>query len=247
MHKHNNEYMKHFFYFGERVPGYDVRVFNERELRAAAGILFVFAMSAFFNAWLAGNYLPLQVFVTLFMLDFIIRMLVNPKFAPSLILGRICVSNQTVEYSGAPQKRFAWGLGLALSITMFFLVVIFGITGPVNFLICIACLTFLFFETAFGICLGCSMYNFFTKEKAKLCPGGTCEIKQKQPIQKISSTQIGIVVLYILISVAIGMFYFSNNQFQQNQTSQKNVDCDIPTWVFDIGHEEQYVLHHDCQ
>lgn len=41
-----------FFSFGEQVHGYDIRVFNEREVRAAAGILFVGAMVAFMNAFL---------------------------------------------------------------------------------------------------------------------------------------------------------------------------------------------------
>lgn len=38
--------------FGEKVTGYDVPVLNERELRAAAGLLFVAAFYAFMNAWL---------------------------------------------------------------------------------------------------------------------------------------------------------------------------------------------------
>ena len=35
--------MKQYFHFGEVVAGYDVRVLNEREARAAAGLLFVCA------------------------------------------------------------------------------------------------------------------------------------------------------------------------------------------------------------
>lgn len=43
--------MKHpFFSFGEKVHNYDISVFNEREIRAAAGILFVGAMVSFMNA-----------------------------------------------------------------------------------------------------------------------------------------------------------------------------------------------------
>jgi hypothetical protein len=41
-----------FFSFGEKVHGYDISVFNEREVRAAAGILFVGAMVSFMNAFL---------------------------------------------------------------------------------------------------------------------------------------------------------------------------------------------------
>jgi hypothetical protein len=44
--------------FGEKVSGYDVLVFNEREVRAAAGIVFLFAFMAFMNGFLTGNNEP---------------------------------------------------------------------------------------------------------------------------------------------------------------------------------------------
>jgi hypothetical protein len=43
----------------------------------------------------------------MFLTDFIIRVFVNPKFSPTLIIGRLIVSNQVPEYVGAPQKKFA--------------------------------------------------------------------------------------------------------------------------------------------
>lgn len=195
--------MKDIFYFGEKVKGFEVRVFNEREARAAAGILFLFAIISFLNVFLLRNFVPLKLFITSFLIDFSIRIFVNPKFSPTMILGRIAVSNQRVEYSGAPQKKFAWGLGLALAITMFFLVVIKNVTGPVNLAVCILCLTLLFFEAAFGICIGCKIYNLFNKEKAKLCPGGVCEIKIKEEVQKISLIQVLVVLLFVLFIVFI--------------------------------------------
>jgi hypothetical protein len=48
--------------FGETVEGYDVPVMNEREVRAAAGILLVFAMMTFANAWFMGNFRPTKIF-----------------------------------------------------------------------------------------------------------------------------------------------------------------------------------------
>ncbi len=45
--------------------------------------------------------------ITMFLTDFIIRVFVNPKFSPTLIIGRLIVSNQVPEYVGAPQKKFA--------------------------------------------------------------------------------------------------------------------------------------------
>ena len=47
---------KAVFQFGETVPGYSIAVLNERAVRAAAGILFFFAMVTFMNAMLLGNF-----------------------------------------------------------------------------------------------------------------------------------------------------------------------------------------------
>jgi len=42
--------MNEFFAYGEKVPGYEVRVLNEREARAAAAILFVGAFLGLFRS-----------------------------------------------------------------------------------------------------------------------------------------------------------------------------------------------------
>lgn len=76
------------FVFGDELDEYQVPVLNEREVRAAAGILFGLALVAFMNAWLVGNYLYIRLFVVGFFLDFLIRLVINPRFSPSLILGR---------------------------------------------------------------------------------------------------------------------------------------------------------------
>ncbi len=195
--------MKNIVYFGEEVAGYDIRVLNEREARAAAGILFLFAVIAFSNAWFAGNFIPLKMAVIAFLTDFLLRVVVNPKYAPSMILGRFFVSKQKPEYTGAPQKKFAWGIGLILAVTMFIIVVVFDVRGPLNLAICLLCLTFLYFEAVFGICIGCKMYNLIKKEKAKLCPGGVCEFVRKEEIQKISLAQVAVVIVFILIMMGI--------------------------------------------
>ena len=96
------------FSFGEKVHDYDIPIFNEREVRAAAGLLFLGAIIAFMNAFLVQNFDLLKVFVVIFFLDFTLRMFVNPRYAPSMILGRVFIRNQKPEYAGAPQKKFAW-------------------------------------------------------------------------------------------------------------------------------------------
>ena len=152
--------MATFFQFGEHHGEYPVRVINEREARAGAGILFLIAGVAFMNAWLTGNYLPTQAVVMGFFADFFIRVLINPRFSPSLVLGRLAVRNQVPEFVGAPQKRFAWALGLALASLM---LVFNNVRGPINMLVCMLCLLLPCFEAAFGICLGCRVYGIFNK------------------------------------------------------------------------------------
>ena len=189
--------------FGENVEGYNIQVLNEREIRASAGLLFLFAFIAITLAIL-GDFLLLKYFIIVFLADFIVRIFVSPKFSPTLIIGRWIVRNQVPEYIDAPQKKFAWVIGLALVIIMLVLVVIVNSFSPITGLICLICLIFLFFESAFGICLGCKMYSWFNKGKVQYCPGEVCEIKDRQEIQKISKTQILIIfgfIAYIFITV----------------------------------------------
>jgi hypothetical protein len=214
--------MKNIFHFGEKVKEYDVRVLNEREVRAAAGILFVFALISFMHIWLVWDFQLIKIFIIVFLIDFLIRLFVNPKFAPTMIIGRLIVSKQKVEYTGAPQKKFAWRMGLVLSLIMFFLMIVQNIKGPLNFAICLICLIFLFFESSFGICLGCQIYNLFHKEKAQLCPGGTCEVFEKKEIQKVSKIQIIILILFIFLTIGLFKFY----PIQVNNENLDNVkDC----------------------
>lgn len=192
--------------FGENVDGYTIPVLNEREVRAAAGILFMFAFLAILVAILKGNFSLLKYFIIAFLLDFIVRVFINPKFSPTLIMGRLIVSRQVPEYVGAAQKKFAWVIGLVLAVIMFVLIVIVNSYSVITGLICLICLIFLFFESAFGICLGCLFYRWFYKKKAQYCPGEICDVKNKHDIQKTSWIQLLIVVgfiVYIIISVKL--------------------------------------------
>ena len=193
--------------FGELVEGYDVRVLNEREARAAAGILFVFGFLSFMNSFMLGNFVFTQYFVGFFMIDFLIRV-INPNYSPSLLLGRFFIQNQIPEYVGASQKRFAWSIGAILSIIMFYLVAIDPQMNPIKIVICVLCLILLISESAFSICLGCKIYNIIKKEKATNCPGGVCEIREKEPIQTFNFLQKTITSV-VTISIVFGLYTFS--------------------------------------
>jgi len=187
--------------FGEKVDGYTIPVLNEREIRATAGILFLFAFIAILMAG-EGNFLPIKYFVIVFLTDFLIRVFINPKFSPTLIVGRWIVRRQTPEYVGAAQKRIAWIIGIGLAIVMLVLLVILNSYSVITGLICLICLIFLFFESAFGICLGCLAYKWYFGKKAQYCPGEVCDIKSRHDIQKISGVQILLLVAFIAYIVA---------------------------------------------
>jgi hypothetical protein len=196
--------------FGETVEGYSIPVLNEREIRAAAGILFLFVFMAIQRVIYTSDFLMIKYFVLIFLTDFIVRVLISPKYSPTLIIGRMIVSKQTPEYVGAAQKKFAWIIGLVLAVTMLILLVYMNTKSPVTGIICLICQIFLFFESVFGICLGCLFYGWFYKEKAQHCPGEICKIKDKQTIQKVSWTQVLIVVAFVALAVVTFMLCKTN-------------------------------------
>ena len=243
--------------FGEQRPEFPIPVLNERAVRAAAGILFLFALISFMNAWLTGNFQPTRVFVVAFLIDFTLRVFVNPRFAPSLILGQWMVRKQQPEWVGAPQKRFAWAIGFVLAVVMLDLVVIRQVVGPVNLLICAACLTLLFFETAFGICVGCKVYGWFNKEKAQLCPGGACEVPSP-PDAAGGWMQAAVVVIFAGVISAWAMHVETSGPHVQPTVEAgaarvTPVDpaeaerCKVPDFAKAMGHEAMWKLHDHCK
>jgi hypothetical protein len=202
--------MSNFFKFGEDVEGYNIPVLNEREIRAAAGILFLLMFISIFLAASKGDFLLLKYAIVIFLTDISIRVFINPKFSPTLIIGRLIVWNQVPEYVGAPQKKFAWIIGVVLAVTMLILQIIVNSYSIITGLICMICLIFLFFESAFGICIGCKLYSIIYREKAQYCPGEVCDVKSRQDIQKTSMTQI-LIVLGFIIYIFLTVILFHDN------------------------------------
>jgi hypothetical protein len=193
--------------FGEDVEGYRIPVLNEREIRAAAGILFVLMFAAIAGAVLKGSFVLLKYAIAIFLPDMLIRVLLSPRWSPTLILGRLAVRNQVPEYVGAPQKRFAWIIGIVLASVMFVLVNVMNTFSPISGIICLLCLVFLFAESAFGVCLGCKLYPLVTGRPPERCPGEVCEVKDRQPIQRVSGAQLAIVVGLVAYVVAVGALF----------------------------------------
>ncbi len=256
--------MNNPFQFGETVEGYPVRVVNERTVRAAAGLLFFPAVVSFMNALLTANYQPTRLFVIVFLIDMTLRML-NPRWAPSMIVGGWIVRHQAPEWVGAPQKRFAWGLGLLLGAAMLYLMVLNRFMGPVNMLVCASCLTLMFCETAYGLCLGCKLYNVFNREKAQLCPGGVCEVPAQKKGWGIALPQAAVLVLFVgAIGVAKGwvdqtgavqggfddMATLEEMGLQPTPGTPSAAEaerCQVPAFAKALGHEAQWKLHNGCR
>jgi len=198
--------MSKFFQFGEKIEGYNIPVLNEREVRASAGILFFFTFLSFMFIVFKQDFTWIKNVITIFLIDFSIRVFINPKYSPTLIIGRWIVRKQTPEYVGAAQKKFAWYIGFGMALTMFVLMVMMNTYSAISGIICLICMIFLFFEANFGICLGCIFYKWFYKEKAQYCPGEICEIKEGHLIQRTSWVHFLIVLIFAAIITLIAIY-----------------------------------------
>jgi hypothetical protein len=249
--------MNKTFQFGQHHPDYTVLVLNERAVRASAGILFFWALIAFMNAWLIGNFQPTRVFVLLFLMDFGIRIFVNPQYAPSLIMGQWVVRKQQPEYVGAPQKRFAWAIGFVLALLMTYLMVFNSLVGPMNLLVCGTCLALMFVESAFGICIGCKIYNAFNQDKAQLCPGGVCDVSTVTGAA-VSRVQAIMLLVFVVMTVAVVQAVYRTGSTVSRPalsspavttlpaSSAESERCKVPEFAKTLGHEAKWKLHNNC-
>lgn len=165
---------------GKWVPGYSVPVINERAVRAAAGILFLLGAIAWGTAFATGSVQWLKPFGMFFVFDMALRVGFGDRWSPTMILGRLAVMGQKPEWVGASQKAYAWWLGLGMA-TAFCASTGF-LNAPLGVILslCGLCLTLLFLETAFGICVGCKLQALFSKTEPMYCPGGVCETGVEQ-------------------------------------------------------------------
>ncbi len=181
---------------GRIVPGYAVPVINERAARAAAGLLFLPGIVLYLTAMHTGTADPLKPFGAVFIIDMMIRVTAGERFAPSLVLGQLIVSRQQPEWVGAPQKVFAWWLGYGMGLAACLATGLLQAPLWVTLALCGLCLSLLFLETAFGICVGCKLQALLTKTPPQYCPGDTCAVESAATASAPSTlnnpdTQIG--------------------------------------------------------
>mgnify|MGYP000365487747 FL=1 len=159
---------------GEIVEGIERAVVNERAARASAGLLFLFGFVAWLYALSSGDLTPLRAFGAAFLLEMNIRLFVSSRFAPVLALGALVTRRQRPEWVDARSKQFAWALGLGMALVSCLSLGLLGLPAAITLVICALCMTLLFAETAFGLCIGCSIARRVLKDKPELCGGDSC-------------------------------------------------------------------------
>jgi len=238
------------FGFGQSHPDYAVRILNEREVRAGAGILLFFGMIAFLTTFHTGDFTPTRLMVLAFGADFAIRLFVGPAFSPALVVGRWMVRHQEPELTGAPQKRFAWGLGLAIALIMAVWTIGLNQAGPVAILGCLTCILLLLLESAFGICVGCAIYNRLWPGVAQLCPGGVCTVRTRTPITFVQPAQIAVLAAFALglglAAPRVAALDAPRMPFAAGPDAPDGERCRVPDFARRIGHEQQWLRHNGC-
>ena len=162
-------------------------VFNEHQVRAAAGVTMVLGAVAFVYAYFAKIYVPIQVVTTVFFIEFLIRVTFGLQYSPVGILARWMTRRQTPEWASAKPKRFAWSLGLVLSFAMM-IITNSGIRGALPLTICMICLVLMWMESVLGLCMGCEIHGWMVrrgwvqKDPAfEICAHGACAIPGQNP------------------------------------------------------------------
>jgi hypothetical protein len=134
-------------------------VVNERVVRATAWIMFLIGINVFWYTIQTWDFSLLYPTVTLFWIEFAIRIFVWSHWAPLMFIGNLFVWHLKPERVGAVQKTFAASIWLVLATLMLILRLGFDVTGRPLITICVICLFFMWMETSLGICAGCKIYN----------------------------------------------------------------------------------------
>ena len=178
--------------FGQRISGLTTdgrelraAVFNENEVRAAAGLTMVLGAVAFSYAYFDAQYVPLQIVSTLFFVEFLTRLTAGLRYSPMGLIARAMTLRRSPEWVSAKPKRFAWTLGLGLAFSMM-IITNSGVRGLLPRTICAICLTLMWMESVLGLCLGCKIHSLLvrrgwasTDPAFEVCAHGECELPKR--------------------------------------------------------------------
>jgi hypothetical protein len=175
--------------FGQRISGLVVNgkslyapVYNENEVRAAAGLTMVIGAVAFSYAYFDHLFLPLKIVTSFFFVEFLIRVTIGFQFSPIRVVSWAITRGQAPDWVSAKPKRFAWTLGLAMAASMTVITNV-NIHGYLPRSMCLICLTLMWMESVIGLCLGCKIYALMVRRgwrgkdaDIEVCAGGVCEV-----------------------------------------------------------------------
>jgi hypothetical protein len=174
--------------FGQRISGLapdgsalQAPVFDENQVRAAAGLTLVIGAVAFSYAYFAQDYVPLQIVTVVFFSEFLARLTLGLRYSPIGLVAGVLTRSHPPDWVSAKPKRFAWTLGLGMSFAMV-LITNSGIRGTLPRTICLICLTLMWMESTLGVCLGCRIHallvrhGWMSKDPAfEICAQGACK------------------------------------------------------------------------
>ncbi len=173
--------------YGESVVGLSVDgrpiragVYDENQVRAAAGVTLVLGALAFVHAYFAKQYVPIQIVTVFFFVEFLVRVTVGLRYSPVGVVAKLLVVRQQPHWVSAKPKRFAWTLGLLMSLAMAVITNV-NIRGTLPLTICLLCMTLMWLEAVLSLCLGCEIYGLLVRRcwvapdpAIELCSGDVC-------------------------------------------------------------------------
>lgn len=179
---------------GPRIAGLTVGgrelhapVFNENEVRAAAGLTLVLGAAAFTLALFEQQYVPLQVISAFFFVEFLARTTVGIRHSPLGAVAHWMTRTQPPEWVSAKPKMFAWRLGLAMALSMT-IITNSGIRGVLPGTLCAICMTLMWMEASLGLCLGCKVHALLLRRgwkaddpEVEVCAHGVCQLPARSP------------------------------------------------------------------
>ncbi|MBC7478581.1 MAG: DUF4395 domain-containing protein [Pseudorhodobacter sp.] len=157
--------------------------FDENQVRAAAGLTLALGAVAFGYAAVGKIYLPIQIVTTLFFVEFLVRVTWGLSKSPLGIAAGWMTQRSVPQWVSAKPKRFAWSLGLVMSLAMM-IITNSGIRGAVPMTICLICLTLMWLEAVLGLCLGCEIHRYLVRlgwtqpdRDFEICTNGSCTVE----------------------------------------------------------------------
>lgn len=175
--------------YGQYVPGLVVDgrelsagVFNEHEVRTAAGITMLVGAVAFCYAYFEHKYIGLQTVASFFFVEFLLRVTFGIRYSPVGIVSQFLVRHHPAQWVSAKPKRFAWSIGLGIAFAMT-IITNSGVRGWLPRSMCLLCLSMMWLESAMGLCVGCKVYGLLMRrgwvqpdEEIELCADGSCAV-----------------------------------------------------------------------